>query len=479
MTRPPRIAIAAYRGPVVRYFFQTDLLQRLVAQGVEVAVLARAAEVDELRAELPAEVAIHPLPQLPPAAKPATYLAMLRDHLHPGRLAHSEGIHGHKLRAVETARGKQVVRGLYRLARLLSCSRAARKAIPALERRFRRAPEIEDLLDRIRPDLLVTATTGFANYDMYLLAAAARLGVRSCVTVLSWDNITSKPFPIVTAEHAVAWGAQMKADLVAYNDFRAEQVRVCGVPTFDIYSRPDPAWDKAAFLAGLGLDPGRRTILVATGAPSLFPWNPNMVEALGAAMADGRLPDCQLAVRLHPIHHRTHRNGPGMQFQTLLDRYAEQAARLPNITVLSPRYVPGTDMTAPEDMHELYGLLRSCDVMVTYLSTMNLEAALLDRPIVNACFEGELMYDTAMRPRFDMASDLAAEHNQRVIDSGAVAMAYSPWQLVAQVRAALDEPGRNAEARRRLAAECGPAPGYAGIATADLLASLARDGAAR
>jgi CDP-glycerol glycerophosphotransferase (TagB/SpsB family) len=144
-------------------------------------------------------------------------------------------------------------------------------------------------------------------------------------------------------------------------------------------------------------------------------------------------------------------------------RYRHLHFSVPELRVSSSFDISGSETTA------LASLLKHSDVVVNCFSTINLEAAIFDRPIVNVAFNGTGRTLSANR-RHDLAIDEAQSHNQRVVKSGAVRIARSPDELLRCIDENLLAPGADAESRRRLVeTECGGYMGEAGRRIADLI----------
>ena len=116
-------------------------------------------------------------------------------------------------------------------------------------------------------------------------------------------------------------------------------------------------------------------------------------------------------------------------------------------------------------------LIRSSDVIVNIFSTLNLEGAIFDRPLVNVCFEDTTrLYEGELTPRFDIGIDLRSTHNQRLLKTGGVRMVYSSAEMIDAVKSYLEEPSRERDERKRIVAqEIGPHHGNAGAFIADTL----------
>jgi hypothetical protein len=309
------------------------------------------------------------------------------------------------------------------------------------------------------------------------MRAARKLGIEVAAVMLSWDNPTTRGYPGATADHIITWTDVMAKELVEHSDISADRITVCGIAHFDVYSRPDLAYNRDAFLRGLGLDPSKRVVLFVTKSPNGYAFNPNIAQILGDAIRERRLPaDVQVLIRVHPIHYRF-KAGQHV-YADVLDMYQTIARQNSAVTVNEPVIMSdllNSDM-AENEMLFLARLVRSTDVVVNIFSTLNIEATLLDRPLVNVCFEGDKpLYKGRFGGRFDIGIDLRATHNQRILSSGGVKLVYSGDEMVAAVRAYLDDPSADREARQGIAEhEGGPNKGRAGIAVADKLIELAQ-----
>jgi hypothetical protein len=475
------ICIAVHQGFSVRYMLQTDILVRLMEHGCPITVLAPAHECDHIRSAVRGPIRIVPLPPMPPSRRLTRWLRTMRHFLHPEAVSTADEIYKRMLSEAPSARHRLQLRCLRFLARSASLARPLRRAVPWMEGRWSQDGSFTELLRSLAPGLVVVTSTGVFGHDTAILRAARKLGLPTGTVILSWDNTSSTGYPAGFSDYLIAWTETMKREAVQLLDYRREQVFVKGVAHFDVYHRPDPGYDRANVLSNLGLNPEKRTLVLATKSPNAYACNPHIAEALAEAAQDGRLPDCQVIIRVHPIHYRRDAQGHLLYGETL-EAYERLVRRYGHVRISAPR-VEGTSrghVMTGDEMTEVARLLRASDVLINMYSTMNIEGALLDKPIVNVCFE----WPEASRPdganpaRFDINSDAAEYHNMRIADSGGTRIAYSPRELIEHVQAYLAMPELDQEGRRAIArVEGGPFPGYAGRMIADTLVHLTCRGA--
>ncbi len=82
-----------------------------------------------------------------------------------------------------------------------------------------------------------------------------------------------------------------------------------------------------------------------------------------------------------------------------------------------------------DEINTLASLLKYSDVVINLFSTLNLEATIFDKPIVNVCFEGD-SYTGPPRARYNIFIDERQTHNQRVIVDKGLKIAYNQQELI-------------------------------------------------
>jgi hypothetical protein len=458
-SRPKTVFLVVHQGFAARLLLRTDVLQTLKAAGARIVILAPNADEQYLHDEF-AGARVH-LETLREPAKVAKRSKLWWWVLHVRNYAIGDG---HRTRALyqkyarfpeRFLKGQPVEQRIFRLlVNLLWRSRLLRRGLLALELRLYTEDVHPDLFERYRPDLVVATSPGYFKPDARVLREAQVRGIPTAVVTLSWDNPTSKGYRGANPDTVIVWSQRMGEQMEVFQDFRAEQIVVGGVPHFDPYFRDGALGTREELFAELGLDPERRLLVFATSAPGYYDRDAEVAEVLARAIAEDTLgAPCQLVVRIHP-------NFPSKDvsiadFERVAERHPHVVLDVP--TILSRRLscdMPGADT------RRLGALLRHCDVLVNVFSTTTLEAFAMDRPVV-------LIESKAVE----------YEHMREVLESGAAPVASTPEQIVSLVRRYLDDPSAEREQRRRIVAEeVGPADGRSGERIGRLL--LERMGAA-
>lgn len=128
------------------------------------------------------------------------------------------------------------------------------------------------LLDEIagvRPDAVLVCpqmTPGTRNSE-YVRSARA-LGIRTAISVASWDNLSSKQQIHVLPDRVIVWNETQRTEATEFHGVPEDRVVVTGAHPFDHWFDWRPR-SREAFLQRVGLDPAKPYILYVGGA--LFP----------------------------------------------------------------------------------------------------------------------------------------------------------------------------------------------------------------
>lgn len=325
---------------------------------------------------------------------------------------------------------------------LLRNSRWARRRLQAWQMRYS-PPLYPDLFERYVPSLVVASTAGW-RLDRYLLREAARRGTPTASVIVGWDNPSSYSLSGAPVEWATCWSEIQKEELVLGSDWAPERVHVGGIPTYDGYFRQLWAMPRDAYFRSHGLDPARKLIAYACSFVSFSPNLPN-VEALAQLVAEDRLSHpSQLLVRLHPNHFMDVH-----QFQKERQAIEDLARQLPNVRVVEPVPLGGElGYYSGEDMPEKASMMTHADVFVTVYSTMVVEAAIHDRPIVSLCLDAPRGWDTPRKYSLPLSRIGDWPTHKRFREAGAGRVAHSADAGVQAINAYLMDSSLDQEARR-------------------------------
>jgi O-antigen/teichoic acid export membrane protein len=332
-------------------------------------------------------------------------------------------------------------------------------AIATLKRRAWDLGPARRMLAELQPSVVV-ATGCISQVEEPFLLAARELGIPTLGCIQSFDHLTSRALPADCDRYAV-WNDRMKRQLLEYHDAPdASQISVTGTAQFDFHRQPEFRWARSETLERIGLAAGDRYILYAANTSTQTPSEPDLVLDLIARCA--RTPALErhrIVVRLHP--------------RDEFSRWDHVAAADPRVVVSRPT-TTSQRFEGPDDQARLVSTLSHADVCHNMWSSMSLDAAALDTPVVCVAFAGRRggLEDEFCRRVYE------TEYYRPIVESGGVRVAHDMDQLVAETVAYVLDRSRDAAARARLAAdECGPLDGRSAERIAgliDQIASLAR-----
>jgi hypothetical protein len=387
-----KIFISADHGMAIIYFLQSDVVSTLLDAGVEVVVLtdddtkekiaqrfARPGLTFEgLRLKQANEYAKNVSPRL------QSLLIYLR-RVGGSRRINTEAMDSH-IWEVWGENGWKFRLGIWipsaLMILLLRNFSFARKWLVRIQNRF--TPDIyPDLFDKYKPDMVIASTPGW-RMDRYLLRESAQRGIPNMTVIVGWDNSSSYNVPGADVQWATCWSQLQKDELVYGSDWKPEQVNIGGIPSYDGYFRKSWLMPRDKYFKLHGLDPNRKLISYASSFVHFAPNFPN-IESLAKLIASDSLAEpSQLLIRLHPSH-----------FQDKPKIFADERAQVfelekkyPHVHVVQPVALGGSlGYYGGEDMDEKSSMMAYSDVVVTVYSTMLVETAVHNTPMIAATID--------------------------------------------------------------------------------------------
>ena len=389
-----RVFISADHGTAIVYFLRSDVVSTLLDGGIEVIVLTDDDMQDQMAARfMRSGLTFEGLRLEPANAYARRYHPRLQWLL--GYLRRVGGSWRINTAAMDSHIWEVWTENSWRfrlavwfpaafLTLLLRTSSKARRWLVAAQGRYRPQNGLyTDLLDKYKPDLVVASTPGW-RLDRYLLREAHERGIRTVTAIVGWDNPSSYAIRGAAVDWATCWSEAQKRELVLGSDWAPDRVHIGGIPSYDGYLSKTWRIPRVEYFRLHDLDPGRSLISYASSFVHFAPNYPN-VEALARLVASDALArPAQLLVRLHPSHFQ---DKPSI-FAKERQRIQTLGTRYPNVHVVQPTPLGGSlGYYGGEDMDEKASMMAYSDVVVTVYSTMLVETALHDTPMIAATLD--------------------------------------------------------------------------------------------
>ncbi len=303
-------------------------------------------------------------------------------------------------------------------------------------------PDVAQLLDLYKPDLVLVPDIVFPM-DRIFLRTAKRKGYYVIGLTRSWDNLTSKGVIQILPDTLILHTTRMKHQAMKLVGMNEKDIIVTGPPDYDKYFKP-LSITKQEFCKQLGIPAGRRLILFApfydeyTGSAVI------MINGLIRAIKSGKLPDdIHIIVRYRPAT------------PEILSDMIESSDHLTITKPCSSYFKVKNRAQAPtkdwefsaNDVDLLVNSIAFCDVMISTFSTITIDAAAANRPMIGIRFDADT--DVPARHSILKIAD-AHDHYQELEHAGGVHLVHSMDELIEGIIMYLNYPERDREGRRRI-----------------------------
>ncbi len=337
---------------------------------------------------------------------------------------------------------RAVIRAAQAYGRLSASSRGIRKLLARHDRnacKLDSVAEYRRMFEQSRPSVLFCTHQRSLEVIPAVLAAKS-LGIPTVSFIFSWDNLTSKGRFAAQFDHYVVWSDLMRKELLQYYpEVQRENVHIVGTPQFDPYANESLLWSRDEFCRRVDLDPNRPIICYSGGDPGTTPEDQLHVKSLLDLIRAGSIQhNPQILVRPAPVD-MTNR------YEPICKDYPEVRYCMPQWSKVESRDWSTVIATA-EDVQFLANLTHHADLNVNLASTMTMDFAIHDKPVVNVAF------DIADPPHFGVPLldyYYQFEHYRPVVEMGAARIAETPQALAEHINAYLDDPSLDREARKR------------------------------
>lgn len=471
-----RIFISADHGLALIYFLQSDVVTTLLQSEVEIVLLTEDSARDALEERFHQPglffegLRLDQCERYYRTVRPALqrWLYLLR-WVGGSQRVNTTAIEGNYRLFVHGAKGRtRLTVGLIRaLTLLMRRSRVLRQAVVNYQTRF--TPYLyTDLFEKYRPDLVIASTPGW-RFDRYLLREAAARRIPTAAVIVGWDNPSSYRLSGAPVQWITCWSEIQKEELVLGADWEPDRVHIGGIPSYDGYFRRSWLIPREQYFSLHNLDPQRKVLAYAASFVTFAPNFLNMATLAEMVSHDAFDEPCQLLIRLHPNHFRQ-----GSIYAEEAERIRAFTREMPHVHIVEPVSLSGgLGHYSGEDMPEKASMMAYSDVFLTVYSTMVVETAIHDRPIISVCLDTPSGWNSPKVYSLPLSAIGEWPTHKRFRASGAGRVATNREELRQHINFYLQHPEADAEARRRFVQEeCTFTDGSAGRRTGEYLLSL-------
>jgi hypothetical protein len=313
-------------------------------------------------------------------------------------------------------------------------NRFSRTIIRFLDARTVRDPIVTLFFDTYRPDAVFLADL-FEDTEISMLREARRRGIPTIGYLSTWDRLTSRWGIRLLPDTLIVFNELLRDEAILYADMPAKKIVVSGAVQLDLHLAKPPM-PRAEFLKSLHLSLDTRIIVYGPLGRTFDPTNQSdvdMVKLLNGWVESGALGNgpFKIIVRFPP--------------NDFVDR--GKLLDLPHVIYDIPgvRFatVRGQDWDMkPEELDHLRDLLSASSVVVCYYSSLSIDAAVFDVPVININFD--LADESRRHPYYQTT------HYSKVASVGGIRLVESALALRSAIKEYLDEPSCDRVKREEL-----------------------------
>ncbi len=277
---------------------------------------------------------------------------------------------------------------------------------------------------KYNPNLVITATPGLSFMEVWAILCAKKFNVPSVCVNFSWDNLTTYPRSIRKTDYMIGWNEFFKKEAVKLHNYFPENVFVSGIARYDDFFKDDG--DKVTreeFLKSKGLNPDKKTILVATATDPDPDLHKKIIRAVKSL-------DVNILVRVHPLE----RMKTYEEFTNDKNICVELAG-----TSKQKDSQRGWQVEMEEkDRLNVRRIFKFCDININRSSTITLDSLIFDMPVINLDFGNHKV------------PIVSFTHYRQLIEEGAVRLAHNLNEVKKYVLMYLKNPSLDKENRKKI-----------------------------
>ena len=270
--------------------------------------------------------------------------------------------------------------------------------------------------------------------DAHFIMEAKYRGIPTVGMVRSWDNITNKGFFRPKPDLLLVNNEVIRDEAVEFADISKERITVVGMPQFDDYINK-PRTSREDYFRHIGFDPKRPFIVFGPWGNRFIDTDWQILQILKDAIAEGALPsNVQILVRIPP--NDTISLGDFVPNDNFKIYYVSRSFRE---GVYRDREFDERAMVETGD--NLY----HSDLLIGYMSSLNIDACVFDKPIVAVAFDGweKKPYLKSIKKFLDF------DHTYKMLPTGFATFVNNKAELISAVNRYLKNPTLDHEGRMK------------------------------
>tara|TARA_B100000989_G_C19527446_1_gene467695 strand:+ start:2090 stop:3502 length:1413 start_codon:yes stop_codon:yes gene_type:complete len=298
----------------------------------------------------------------------------------------------------------------------------------------------QKIYDKYKPHAIIINDLGTIDHTNFIMREVKHNKVKIISLILSWDNLTAKGIGSIIPDYALVWNKIMYEEIIENHGLNEDKVKICGIPQFDmLIDNENYNFDIFPFSSK-----DNKIIYYPTGSPSWFCDNvKNIALILDIIKNQLKNNDIKLVVRPHPAYFTRDK------FINEITEMKELQKLNSNIFYLNiPEFLVSSTSKeftiTDQNIHKFF--VKKSNLILTSFSTMILEAAIFDKPVINIGFD-----KIRKLPHYQthsICSNLV--HLNKVLSYKFSPVAKKKSELIYYIINYLDNPKLDSEKRKKL-----------------------------
>ncbi len=290
----------------------------------------------------------------------------------------------------------------------------------------------KEYFDKYNPDLVFSSSI-VSHFDNDFLQEAKRRKIKTAAMPKSWDNIDNLFFR-AEPDLFLVQNEIMKSETRKYHSFSPAKIKITGFPQFDIYSDKKIILPRQDYCQKKGFDQNLPILFLGSEGA----WSERDEKIFGEiinAREKRLIPCCNILIRPH--------------FTKIFENQYKDLRNFKNVFIddgyRKSRFFPDNWDPSRDDAKDFVNTLFHCSILITFASTLALDAACFNKPIVAITYgvrfiKGEdktkVMYETC--------------HYQWVLKTGGIMLANNFEEILDSINLYLSDPSRQEKERMAL-----------------------------
>lgn len=274
--------------------------------------------------------------------------------------------------------------------------------------------------------------------DKVLMTNSQKMSIPVICLAHSWDNLPARGSLVTQPDALLVWNHIMKKQAMKLHNIEEEKIKVVGIPQYDTYLYNTRMLTRETFMKKLGIEKYDKIITYTCSSIKAFPDEHLFISRLIEFVQQKLFGNTVLIIRLHPKYRQK-------EYMKLFQHKKNVILDIPDLSFAASYAKSGVD----NGVRNFVNLVKHSDVVINLASTISIDAAVFDTPIINVAYNNSLsLSDWNSARRWYKTT-----HYKNIVATGGVKLAYSDKDLIRFIDEYLNNSSTDKEGRLKIVKE--------------------------